>query len=608
MLNVFFILISCSVYSLPDTLRVEPPNWWTGMKTNQLQLLIHGEHLADYHWVKCDHPYLSIQSVDKVESNNYLFVNLHIDKKLTLGTYRFELVSAFKPSIFIDYEFRQRRLDAASRNGFDSSDVIYLIMPDRFANGDPGNDHIPGLNEMPDRNLQHGRHGGDIQGIIDHLDYMTDLGITAIWSTPLLLDNEASYSYHGYAISDLYRIDPRYGTNDDYRRLSELCHDRGLKLIMDMVPNHCASTHWWMDDLPQSDWIHQFDGFMRSNHRKQTVNDPYKVASDYQLFEQGWFDITMPDLNQSNELLLNYLTQNAIWWIEFADLDGLRVDTYTYNEKWQIARWTAAILQEYPFLNIVGETWLDLPSDVAYWQKGAYNTDGYDSNLPSVMDFCLNEQLQHTFNEAYQHWDKGLVRLYDLLSRDNLYNDPLNLLIFCDNHDMTRFADIVEQDINRYMLAYSYLFTTRGIPQIYYGSEIMMKGHKSNGDGDLRKDFPGGWPGDERSAFNALERTPQENEVFNHFQKLLNWRKNSAAVQYGDLKQYIPVDNIYIYSRSYEDEYILVILNNNERDMHLDTNKFSIDCKPGNSWLDILSEETFDNISNLTLKPKSALI
>jgi glycosidase len=363
-----------------------------------------------------------------------------------------------------------------------------------------------------------------------------------------------------------------------------------------------------MNDLPQADWVHGFDDFTRSSHRKETINDPYADPHDRVLFEKGWFDITMPDLNQSNPLLLTYLIQNTIWWVEYAGLKGLRVDTYTYNDKEAISHWTKAVRNEYPHLNIVGECWQNSTAEIAYWQNGSQNHDGYNSHLPSVMDFPLNQAMSKAFNEDDQEWDKGTIRLYNSLARDFHYPDPAHVLIFCDNHDITRFAGQVENDIDKYKLAFSFLLTTRGIPQIYYGSEIMMEGDKSLGDGDIRRDFPGGWIDDERSAFTAEGRTGRENEVFDLFRKLLNWRKNNAVIHQGELLHFVPENNVYVYFRKLGSSQVMVVLNNNPVNITLDTQRYLGKERNKTHWESVLTGERWTDPKTISVNAKSALI
>ncbi|MDP4206571.1 MAG: alpha-amylase family glycosyl hydrolase, partial [Bacteroidota bacterium] len=506
------------------------------------------------------------------------------------------------------YELFARKQGSAERNSFNASDVVYLLMPDRFANGNPKNDNIEGLAEKANRKIDGGRHGGDIQGIIDHLDYLKDLGITAIWSTPLLEDNEPTFSYHGYATSDYYKIDGRYGTNEDYRRLADECHKRGLKLIMDMVPNHCGMAHWWMKDLPAQDWIHQFPTYTQSNFRASSINDPYASENDRMLNSDGWFDRSMPDLNQRNPQMLNYLRQYAIWWTEYAGLDGLRVDTYPYNDKLKIAEWTKGIINEYPNLNMVGECWQHRQSEIAYWQAGTKNYDGYESGLKSVMDFCFHDQVANAFNEDNQGWDQGMVRFYSNLTSDYLYANPLNMFVFTENHDTQRFTTSINSDVKKYKLAYTLLFTTRGIPQVYYGFEIMMGGDKGKGDGDIRRDFPGGWIGDTRNAFIEAGRTSVENEVFNYIRTLLNWRKNNPVVQFGKLKHYVPEDNVYVYFRYDDHKRVMVVLNDKNESKTISTARFSEMLNGYSSGRDILTGNVIKLNEQVTVPGKTGLI
>ncbi len=586
--------------------RVEPLNWWTGMQYSPLQLMVYGENISAYD-VTINYPGVTVEKTIKVESPNYLFIDLVITGETQPGTMDIHF-SKGRKRLVCKYELKAREKNSAKRTGFDNSDVVYLLMPDRFANGNPENDSTEEMLEKANRTIQGGRHGGDIQGIIDHLDYLQELGITAIWSTPMLVDNEPVYSYHTYACGNYYRIDPRYGSNDDYRQLADECHKRGIKLIMDMVPNHCGTAHWWMKDLPMQSWIHQFPEFTRSNFRMAAWHDPYASAIDKKLNQEGWFDTSMPDLNQENPLLLTYLKQNAIWWVEFAGLDGVRVDTYPYNNKWKAAEWIKAIRDEYPNMNIVGECWQHRPSEIAYWQSGAKNPDGFDSFLPAVMDFTLHDQVGLAFNEDEQGWDKGVARFYLNFVTDYLYNDPYNLFVFLENHDTQRFSTAVNFDLAKYKLGHTFLLTTRGIPQLYYGGEIMMEGDKNKGDGDIRRDFPGGWVSDERDAFTTSGRTDQENEVFNHIKKLLNWRKANPVIHTGKMTHYIPEDNVYVYFRYNEDKKIMIILNNKPVQKDLKTDRYSNMMKGSVSAIDVITGTKYTNLDLISIPAKTGLV
>lgn len=587
----------------PIPVTVEPPLWWTGMKNTELMLTIEGKGIASLTpavaW-----PGVILKSATRSENPDYLFLTLDITKEAVPGVMPIRFTEKGKVKASCQYELRARQTGSAERAGFGPEDVIYLLMPDRFANGNPGNDSVEGLAEKPDRSNPNGRHGGDIQGIIDHLDYLSDLGITALWTTPLLEDNMPTYSYHTYATTDYYKVDGRYGTNADYARLADACHKRGIKLIMDLVPNHCASEHRWMKSLPMHDWVHRFPEFTRSNYTISTINDPHASQADRMLSVDGWFDTSMPDLNQNNPYVLKYFKQFAVFWVEYAGLDGIRVDTYPYNDKWQIAEWTRAILDEYPNLNITGECWQHNPAETAYWQTGTKNHDGYDSHLPAVMDFPLMDAFGTAFNE--QGWDQGMSRFYNTYVLDYLFGDPVNQLIFLDNHDTERYSERIGFDIRKYKMAMAHLLTTRGIPQIYYGTELMMPGQKNKGDGDIRRDFPGGWPGDSRSAFTREGRTANENEVFAFTQTLLNYRKTHPVIAHGKLIQFIPRDNVYVYFRTLGEETLMVAMNNNEESKTPDMSRFR-ECLPGNQGINILTGEKIQ-LDHVTLGPKQVLI
>jgi glycosidase len=587
---LFFSFLNLTSFAIKSKIeKLEPAFWWVGMENPNLQLLVYGQNIGEYQ-ATLDYPGVRLKVVNNVENQNYLFVDLFIDKSAKAGKFDITFTNQKGQELVYQYELKERRKNSAKRKGFDSSDVMYLLMSDRFANGNPENDSVDGLAEKADRNNYDGRHGGDIQGIINKLDYLQGLGITALWNTPLLEDNEERGSYHTYAISDYYNVDARFGGNEAYLELSKECKKRGIKLIQDMVFNHCASAHWWMKDLPQNDWVHLHDEYTNSNHRKSTLLDPHAAKKDKIQFSDGWFDKSMPDLNQQNELLLTYLIQNSIWWVEYADLDGIRMDTHPYNDPQGMSKWGEALLKEYPYLNIVGETWYKNAADIAYWQKDALNADGYNSYLPCVMDFQLFFAMEKAFLEP-QEWENGVVRLYKSLAADYLYKDINNILIFAENHDTQRIMTTLKGDINKFKLMNTFLMTTRGIPQIYAGIEILMEGKKSDGDGKMRIDFPGGWAGDERDAFTAEGRTDKENEAFNFLQKLLQWRKVNPVIHTGKLTHYIPENDVYVYFRSNDEKTVMVVINNGEKNQDLNLERFSENLKNFNKGYDILSEK-----------------
>ncbi|WP_392421019.1 alpha-amylase family glycosyl hydrolase [Capnocytophaga canis] len=573
------------------------------MHHSELQIMLYGKNIGQFS-VESELP---IVNVTKTENLNYIFVTVDTKNKPE-GNYKITLLNSKRKITTFNYELKKRREDSALRKGFDSSDVIYLLMPDRFANGNPQNDSNPKLNEKADRKLPGGRHGGDIQGIINHLDYIKSLGATAIWSTPMCEDNDETYSYHTYGQSDVYQIDARYGTNEDYKRLASEMHKRGMKLIKDYVTNHWGWKHWMIDDLPTYDWIHQFPGYAQSNYRMSTQMDVNTSEFDKKYCVSGWFVKSMPDLNQSNPLVLNYLIQNAIWWIEYADLDGLRVDTYSYNDKEPIARWTKAIMDEYPNFNIVGEVWLHDQAQISYWQKDSPISaiQSYNTYLPSVMDFTLHDAIGEAFR-ATPSWDKGMIQIYDNFVNDFLYKDINNLLIFAENHDTSRINEIY-QDVKDYQLIMTLLATARGIPQLYYGSEIGMRGDKSKGDAYIRQDFPGGWADDKQNAFTPAQRTEEQKQYFDFTSKLFNWRKTKPVIHYGKTKQYLPQDEVYVYFRYTETESVMVIINQNKETQMLDLNRFDESLKGFYGGKDIISGKNITLQKDLQIAGKTAMV
>lgn len=599
------LLLLASTFSFAQIDRMEPPNWWTDMNLSQVQIMFYGKNIAQNKVLVSNG--VVITDVRKTENPNYLFVT--IDTKDILAQNLVFTFSNGKKSFAKNFEIKPRNPQSKFRKSYDSSDVIYLLMPDRFANGNPNNDSTNDTQEKGNRSEPGGRHGGDIQGIINNLDYLKNLGVTAVWPTPLCEDNDERYSYHGYGQSDVYKIDPRYGTNEDYVRMSKELHKRGMKNIMDYVTNHWGWKHWMYNDLPTYDWIHQFPGYSQSNYRMTTQFDPNASQIDAKNCMDGWFVKSMPDLNQSNPLVLQYLTQNAIWWIEYADLDGFRVDTYSYNDKAGIAQWTKAITDEYPNFNIVGEVWMHSQAQMAFWQKDSKigAIESYNSYLPSVMDFTLHDAFGTVFNEDKAAWDKGMIKIYDNFTNDFLYPNPNNLLTFIENHDTQRFNHLYN-DINKYKMALTLIATIRGIPQVYYGSEIGMKGNKDNGDADIRHDFPGGWNGDSNNAFTEAGRTPEQNAYHQFTAKLFNWRKTKQVIHTGKTTHYVPENNVYVYFRYNENESVMVIINNNPEKQTINLNRFKENILSFKVGKDVLSNASFNLETNLTIEGKSSLI
>lgn len=603
---LFFLLISYSVvFAQAD--RVEPPFWYAGMHNPELQIMFYAKNISQYNASVSND--IVIKNVVKTENPNYVFITIDT-KNVPASDIVFSFKNKNKIAFTHKYSLKQRRADSAQRESFSSADLMYLIMPDRFANGNPNNDSNANMPDKLDRANINGRHGGDIEGIIKNLDYLKELGVTAIWSTPLCEDNDKGYSYHGYAQSDVYKIDPRYGTNEDYLRLSAEAKKKGLKLVLDYVTNHWGDQHWMYKDLPTYEWVHQFPGYSQSNYRMTTQFDTNASHIDAISCMDGWFVRSMPDLNQSNPLVLNYLTQNAIWWIEYANLDGFRVDTYSYNDKAAISKWTKAITNEYPNFNIAGEVWMHDQAQMAYWQKDSKIAaiQNYNSFLPTVMDFTLHDAISSVFKEDNQTWNDGMIKVYDNFTNDFLYPDINNLLIFAENHDTGRFNEIYKGDFKKYQMAMALIATVRGIPQIYYGSEIGMAGDKGKGDGDIRRDFPGGWSGDDNNAFTKAGRTAQQQQFFDFSSKLFTWRKGKEVIHTGKTTHYIPDNNVYVYFRHNAKESVMVVMNNSNDNRTFSTTRFKESIKSFTAGTDVLTGKAMILSKEITMEPKSVMI
>ena len=554
--------------------RVEPLSWWTGMKM-PLQLLVQGENISEYNVAIEGGKGVSVETIDKADSPNFVFVDVKIAANAQPGTY-YIVFSKDGQSFKYPYEIAAREEGSAERKSFTTADMIYLIMPDRFANGDTSNDSTEGTADKYARHELFGRHGGDLQGIINNLDYISGLGATAIWCTPLLEDNQPEHSYHGYACTDYYHIDSRFGTNDLFKEYVQKAHEKDLKIIMDIVPNHAGSAHWWMQDTPFKDWYHVFDTYTGSNIAFSTNMDPNASKKDLYIQESGWFDKSMVDMNLHNPYVLRYFQQWAIWWIEWSGLDGFRVDTYPYNEKDPMAEWCAAVMNEYPNFNIVGEVWTASIPQLAYWQGGNANKDGFDSHLKSVMDFPLHDALRAGLNEDWGGWGQGMVRVYDILSHDFVYHDLSNMMIFPGNHDTDRLGDVLRKNPKRVKIAMAMMATMRGYPQIFAGDELMFTScDLSMGHGGLRVDFPGGWPGDEMNLFSAEGRAKatkntdgltvpkgQAADLYDYVSHLFQWRKTKDVIHNGKTMHFITRDNTYGYFRYNDTDVVFVYVNN----------------------------------------------
>ena len=577
--------------------HIEPLCWWVGMKT-PLQLMINGEGISGYDVRISGGRGVKVTGVQKAESPNYIFVDVAVAPNATPGTYMLEF-SREGDSFSIPYEIGGRREGSVQRRSFTTSDLIYLIMPDRFANGDPSNDNTWDTSEKADSEAFFGRHGGDLQGIMDHLDYISELGVTAIWLNPALEDNEPESSYHGYACTDYYKIDSRFGGNAKYCEFVKECHNRDIKVIMDIVTNHAGDRHWWMADLPFNDWIHQWPEYTHSNCAFSAQNDPYCSKLDSENMQAGWFDTSMVDMNLDNPYLLQYFKQWAVWWIEWADLDGFRVDTYPYNEKYPMSEWCKSVREEYPNFNIVGEVWSNNVPQVAYWQSGNPNADGFDSNLPTVMDFCLQSAMCNSMNTAHESWDEGITKVYDSIANDVYLHDVDNLMIFSSNHDQDRIADIFGEDSDKVKLVMTLVGTLRGIPQIYTGDELLQTSRdRSQGHGGLRREFPDDW------NTNAASR-----DVHDFCRTLFQWRKGSDAVQHGKTLHFLSRQNTYAYFRYTDTDAVFVFLNNNIDPYTIpwgDYKEFT-ETHPG-AWRDVITGATVDVTKPMTIQPKTSLI
>lgn len=580
--------------------RIEPSSWWIGMHDPSLQIMLYGKNIGKSE-IKAEIPGLQLKSTVSVPNPDYLFLNVEITNEARPGNFQILIQSDGETLHAFPFVLNERIPESAARKGFDASDVIYLVMPDRFANGDPSNDNVPGMAEKADRKAPYGRHGGDLQGIINHLDYIAGLGATALWLNPVLENNQEHSSYHGYSITDFYRIDPRLGTNELFSEMVEASHNLGLKVIMDMVMNHCGSEHWWMKDLPSPDWINQFPVFMRSNYRLSTVADPHASDYDRNLALRGWFDVTMPDLNLQNPLVLRYLIQNSIWWIEYSGIDGIRMDTYPYPDPAGMQKWASAIMQEYPNFNIVGEVWFTDNAKLSFWQQNARNYNGFDSYLPSLMDFPLTFAIHKAFNES-PGWETGLQRLYDVLADDFLFPDPDHMVVFAENHDVGRVFEYLGKDVRKFKMVMAFLATVRGIPQLYYGSELLMAGDGTLGHANIRQDFPGGWPEDSASAFTEKGRTKQQQEIILYISRLFNYRKNNTVLHKGKLIHFVPDNNVYVYFRILNNRAVMVLLNASEEERELQTEKYNEVLKLFSTGRDVVSGRDITDLSQLTVR------
>lgn len=587
--------------------KVAPSFWWAGMKNPELQILLYGEDLA-LSDVSVSGEGIYLKETVRQDNPNYLLLYLDLSEAKA-QTFQI-LLKHGKKKLQIPYELKSRVRRGEDVKGFTSEDVLYLIMPDRFVNGNPENDVVDGMREKKiDRADSFARHGGDIQGISNHLDYIADLGVTAIWLNPTQENDMESGSYHGYAITDYYQIDRRFGSNEDFCALVEKAHERNLKVVMDMIFNHCGSENYLFKDKPSKEWFNYHSNYVQTSFKTASVMDIHASAFEKKIATDGWFTSVMPDFNQRNRHVARYLIQSSIWWIEYAGINGIRQDTHPYADFDFMSQWCKEVLDEYPYFNIVGETWLNSNVLVSYWQKDSKLAAPLNSNLPTVMDFPLQALMNQAFDEETGEWGGGLYKLYDYQTQDLVYANPMNLLTFLDNHDTSRFAqtDEMAKNLKRYKQAMIFLLTTRGIPQIYYGTEILMTGDKGKGDGDLRKDFPGGWQGDTCNCFVENGRTEQENGAFEFTRQLLNWRKGNQVIGKGSLKHYSIQNGVYVYQREFNGKSVVVIMNGTDDSKELDLTPYQ-EILPRENAFDVLTGKNVDLSKKLRLDGRENLI
>lgn len=612
MKKIFLLLTIAVIFgflkSQADVIKkIAPTYWWANMNNPELQILLYGDNISG-NKVTLSSDDVILNKVIKQENPNYLILYVDISKA---APQKFDIIlDNGKKKNKVPYELKNRNANSRNIEGFNSSDVLYLIMPDRFSNGNIKNDVVKGMQEnCVNRKEPFARHGGDFKGVQNHLDYLHDLGVTAIWLNPIQENDMKSSSYHGYAITDYYAPDKRFGTHQEFKELVDASHAKGMKVVMDMIFNHCGSDNYLFKDMPSKDWFNYDGKYTQTTFQTVTQSDPYASDSARKIAIDGWFTESMPDLNQRNKLVEDYLIQSSIWWIESTGINGIRQDTYPYADFDMMARWCKALTNEYPDFNIVGESWLGSNVLISYWQKGSRLAAPKNSQLPCVMDFPLMEIMNKAFDEETGDWNGGLFRLYDYLSQDLVYADPMNLLTFLDNHDTSRFHRNEKDTTNldRYKQAVTFLLTTRGIPQLYYGDEILMVADKANGDGLLRCDFPGGWQEDKTNYFIEDNRTKKQNEAFNYLKILLNWRKNNEVISKGTLKHFAPYKGVYVYERKFNNSSVVVLLNGTDKDQTVDLSLYK-EVLPRKEVRDVIENKTKQIGNSIELKKHGAVV
>jgi glycosidase len=602
------IFLTFTLNANAELSHVNPSNWWVNMKETKLQVIIHGDNISDTK-PELNYPGVTLLQSIHVENPNYLFLYLDIAPETKAGSFDINFTKNGEVVESFEYKLKNRlHENGKGFIGFDHSDTIYLIQPDRYSNGSHKNDSIDGMNEVGvDRAEPYARHGGDLRGIIDHLDYIQDMGFTALWLTPVTENNQDLMSYHGYACTDFYKVDPRYGTLDEYIELSQKAAQKGIKLILDAVPNHSGSENWFVKDLPMHNWTNLTDEKTITNHRRTTNMDPHAAPSDADIETKGWFSPMMPDMNVRNNLVADYFIQNIVWWIETLDLGGIRVDTYPYPGKEFLADFCNRIESEYPNMNMVAEEWTGNPVIVSYWQRDKFNKDGYRGNMPSLFDFPNQIALPQAFISE-EGFDSGLVTLYEMLSNDNIYSHPEDLVVFLGNHDTPRYLVELNNNVNLAKNAIAWLFTVRGIPQFYYGDEVLMSHPKNGGHGVIRSDFPGGFDGDKKNAFTGKGLTTEEADFQKFVKKLLHWRAKTPPVQTGEMIHFVPVDGVYVYFRFNSESTVMVVINKNVDEYSLKLDRFERYIGESTKAWDVIHNKSISLNESLMLSPETPMI
>lgn len=588
-----------------DAPRIAPISWWVGMNNPNVQLMVFHPDLNG-RTPKIDYKGVELLKVNRVDNPNYLFLDIKIDPSAKAGDVKITFSAKGKKDLVMPYTLAARDAKQKKAQGVTNEDFIYLIMPDRFSNGDPNNDVIKNARETAmNRDSMYYRHGGDIQGVINKLDYLKDMGVTAVWLNPVLTNDMEKASYHGYAATEFYQVDPRLGTNELYRKLADELHKRDMKLIQDLVHNHVGSEHWTVKSQPTKDWLNHWDEYTNTTYKDQVLFDPYASQSDKLKMTDGWFVPSMPDLNQRNEFMQNYISQSHIWWIEYAGVDGFRLDTYAYNDADYMAKWAQDITAEYPSMTYFGETWVHGIANQAAFTEGKTINQPFDTHLQAVTDFQTYHAINKTFNEPFG-WTEGVNSLYSVLANDFVYKDPTRNVVFLDNHDVSRFLSVVGEDINKYKSGLTWLLTTRGIPQLYYGAEIAMKNF-ADPDGKVREDFPGGWKGDKQDKFVADGRNDVENDVFSLVKNLAVYRRENAVLQTGKMMQFVPEDGVYVYFRYNDEKTVMIVMNTNESEKSIKTNRFAERIQKYTKGWNIVSEDEMDITNEITIAGHSAV-